>query len=66
MGLFTDLHSWETTLAIWDGFALHGVLMLHAAALALLQLHETELLGMDVTTAPAFLLHPPMLKVRLI
>ena len=63
MGLFTDLQAWEVTLSILDAFSMHGVLVLHAAALAILQLHEFELLKMDIATAPAYILHPPKDKV---
>ncbi|XP_076878251.1 uncharacterized protein LOC143527142 isoform X2 [Brachyhypopomus gauderio] len=57
--LFTSLPCWDSVLAIWDLFLLHGVTVVFRVGLAILQLMESRLLS--VTEEAAVL--PVLLRV---
>ncbi|GAA5976881.1 hypothetical protein JCM10908_005660 [Rhodotorula pacifica] len=47
LSLFTDCLPIQTLLRVWDLFFIHGTIFLFRIALAILKLHETELLECD-------------------
>ncbi|XP_066505449.1 USP6 N-terminal-like protein isoform X2 [Hoplias malabaricus] len=49
--LFTSLPCWDTVLAIWDLFLLHGLLAVFRAGLTILQLLESRVLNMTEEAA---------------
>ncbi|BGP30413.1 hypothetical protein JCM10296v2_002167 [Rhodotorula toruloides] len=47
LSLFTDCLPIQTLLRVWDLFFIHGTIFLFRVALAILKLHESELLACD-------------------
>ncbi|GAA6040682.1 hypothetical protein JCM8097_000874 [Rhodosporidiobolus ruineniae] len=51
LSLFTDVLPIQTLLRVWDLFFIHGTVLLFRIALALLKLHEADLLACDSAAA---------------
>ncbi|KAI5105494.1 USP6 N-terminal-like protein [Silurus meridionalis] len=59
--LFTSLPCWDSVLAIWDLFLLHGMVVVFRAGLTVLQLLESRLMSMTEEAAVLpVLLHVPI------
>ncbi|KAI5616144.1 USP6 N-terminal-like protein [Silurus asotus] len=59
--LFTSLPCWDSVLAIWDLFLLHGMVVVFRAGLTVLQLLESRLMSMSEEAAVLpVLLHVPI------
>ncbi|KAM9470371.1 uncharacterized protein Hap1MRO34_012350 isoform 1-T1 [Clarias gariepinus] len=59
--LFTSLPCWDSVLAIWDLFLLHGMMVVYRAGLTVLQLLESRLMSMTEETSVL----PVLLRVPL-
>ncbi|GAA5859364.1 hypothetical protein JCM8547_002001 [Rhodosporidiobolus lusitaniae] len=51
LSLFTDVLPIQTLLRVWDLFFIHGTVLLFRVALAILKLHESDLLACDSAAA---------------